>query len=81
MTLSARGKVAKKFALYPPKKMMDALGLREGQPVKYEVEKGKLVVEPLPDPLELALSGRKWAKTSVREFERQSEQEQQELYG
>jgi hypothetical protein len=61
--------------------MMDALGLREGQPVKYEVAEGKLVVEPLLDPFEIALSGRKWAKISVKEFEKESEQEQRELYG
>jgi bifunctional DNA-binding transcriptional regulator/antitoxin component of YhaV-PrlF toxin-antitoxin module len=77
----ATGKVAKKLALYPPKRVMRELGLKEGQRVRYKAEEGRLVVEPLPDPIELALSARKWSKTSVKEFEGQSEKEQAELYG
>lgn len=75
------GKVAKKRALYPPKRVMDKLNLKEGQLVKYTVEDEKLVVEPVRDPFELALKGTKWGKTTVKEFERESEKEQRELYG
>jgi hypothetical protein len=39
------------------------------------------VVEPIPDPIDLALRSKKWAKTSVRELELESEKEQRELYG
>ncbi len=76
----AIGKVAKKFALYPPKKMMRKLGLEEGRGVRYQEEDGKLVVEPLLDPIEVALMSKKWSKTSVREFEAESEREQEELH-
>lgn len=75
------GKVAKKRALYPPKRVMDELDLNEGQFVKYRIEGKKLVVEPVPDPLELALKSKKWGKTTVKEFEKESEKEQRELYG
>ncbi|MDG7015745.1 MAG: AbrB/MazE/SpoVT family DNA-binding domain-containing protein, partial [Nitrososphaerota archaeon] len=75
------GKVAKKLTLYPPKRVMRELGLKEGQLVRYRAEEGRLVIEPLLDPIELALSARKWSKTSVKEFEEQSENEQADLYG
>jgi antitoxin component of MazEF toxin-antitoxin module len=77
--LQTKGKVAKKFALYPPKKMVEQLGLREGQTVAYELMRGQLVVKPIEDPIELALRSKKWAKTSVREFEAESLREQDEL--
>ena len=80
-SLGSSGKVAKKLALYPPKKIMLQLGLDEGQRVKYTVEKGKLVVEPLPNPIDLALKSEKWSSTTVKKFEREAELEQEELYG
>jgi len=75
-----KGRVSKKFALYPPKSLLEGLGLKEGATVKYAVEGGRLIVEPVMDPLDLALSTEKWTKTSVKEFEEESEREQ-ELYG
>jgi antitoxin component of MazEF toxin-antitoxin module len=77
--LHAKGKVGRKFALYPPKEMIVELGLREGQTVRYEVVGGHLVVKPIEDPLDLALKSKKWAKTSIKEFELESEREQDEL--
>ena len=76
----AEGKVAKKFALYPPKRMLEQLGMKEGNRVKYEIQSGKLVVESLPDPLDLALHSKKWTKTTARKIEQESEREQSELY-
>ena len=81
MTVVATGKVAKKRALYPPKEFMDEIGLKEGNPVKYRIEDEKLVVEPVLDPIDLAIKSKKWGKTSVDEFERESETEQGKLYG
>jgi antitoxin component of MazEF toxin-antitoxin module len=77
--LTNEGKVAKKFALYPPKSLMEQLGLKEGQKVRYGVEDGKLVVELLPDPIDLALNSKKWATTSSKALEELSEKEQSEL--
>jgi antitoxin component of MazEF toxin-antitoxin module len=74
--LQVKGKVAKKFALYPPKLIVKQLGLREGQTVAYEVEGHQLVVKLIEDPFELALKSQKWAKTSVAEFEAESQREQ-----
>lgn len=77
--MEAKGKVAKKFALYPPKDMLRQLGLREGQTVGYELIGGSLVVKPIDDPFELAVKSKKWAKTSVEQFEAESAREQDEL--
>ncbi len=77
--MQAKGKVAKKYALYPPKDIIERLGLREGQSVAYELTGRQLVVKPIEDPLELAIRSKKWAKTSVKEFEAESLREQDEL--
>jgi len=73
-------KVGKKGAVYIPKRIMEQLGIREGDRVLMKIENNKLVMEFIPDPLSLALKIRKWAKTTVKEFERESEREQYELY-
>ncbi len=78
--MTTEGRVAKKFALYPPKGLINELGLKEGQRVRYEIEDGKLVVEPLPDPIDVALHSKKWMKTSIRKLESESERDQSELY-
>jgi len=60
---------------------MRELGVRVGDRVLIRVEGNKLVLEFVPDPLLLALRVNKWAKTTVDEFEAESEAEQGELYG
>jgi len=75
------GKVGKKGAIYLPKRIMEKLGVREGDRVLMQVRDNKLVLEFVPDPFSLALKVKKWAKTTVEEFEAESEAEQRELYG
>lgn len=74
-------KVGKKGAIYLPKQIIKSLGIGEGDRVLMRIEGNKLVLEFIPDPLSLALKVRRWAKTTVEEFERESESEQDELYG
>ena len=69
----AVGRVGKKYALYPPKEMLEALGLEVGDRVLYRLEEGKLIVEPLENPFDYALKVKKWARTSLRELEEFSE--------
>ncbi|MDL1957329.1 MAG: hypothetical protein LWW95_09865 [Candidatus Desulfofervidus auxilii] len=45
-----------------------------------KVEDRRLILEFIPNPLTLALKIRKWAKTTVEEFEKESEMMQNELY-
>ena len=81
MSQTIVSKVSKKGAIYLPKRVMRELGVRVGDRVLIRVEGNKLVLEFVPDPLLLALRVNKWAKTTVDEFEAESEAEQGELYG
>ena len=81
MSQTIVSKVGKKGAIYLPKRVMRKLGVRVGDRVLIKVEGNKLVLEFVPDPLLLALRVNKWAKTTVEEFEAESEAEQGELYG
>jgi len=65
--------------LYPPKELMKRLGLQDGYAIVFRVEGDRLVVEKVKDPWTLALQARKWAETTVEEFERESEELQEEF--
>ncbi|MBS7612518.1 AbrB/MazE/SpoVT family DNA-binding domain-containing protein [Candidatus Bathyarchaeota archaeon] len=78
--LSQFSKVGKKGAVYIPKRICEQLGIKEDDRVLMRVEGDKLVLEFIPDPFSLAAKVRKWAKTTVEEFERESEEEQNELF-
>lgn len=75
-------RVGKKGAIYLPRRIMRDLGVKPGDQVIVRVTgENKLLLEFVPDPLTLALRSRKWCRTSVEEFERESEEEQNDLYG
>ncbi|RLI11833.1 AbrB/MazE/SpoVT family DNA-binding domain-containing protein [Candidatus Bathyarchaeota archaeon] len=42
------GRVGSKGELFPPKRVREALGLKPHMKVIYRVERGRLVVEPIP---------------------------------
>jgi antitoxin component of MazEF toxin-antitoxin module len=75
--LRPRAKVAKKFALYPPKRIVEKLHLKEGQTITYEVVGRHLVMKAVEDPFELAIKSKKWAKTSLAQFEAESVRDQE----
>lgn len=74
----AKGIVGKKGELFPPKKIRDELGLKSGNEVEYRVEKTRLIIEPIPDIL-TAIKMPKFAKTTVKEFEKERKQRAQEV--
>ena len=74
-------RIGKKGTIYIPKSILRDMNIKEGDPVIVRIENNKLVLEIIPDPLTLALKVKKWAKTTVEEFERESEKMQEELYG
>ena len=74
----AKGTVGKKGELIPPKKMRDALGLKSGSRVIYRIDESKLIVEPIPDII-TAIKMPKFAKTTVKEFEKERKKLTKEL--
>ncbi|RLE97637.1 MAG: AbrB/MazE/SpoVT family DNA-binding domain-containing protein [Thermoprotei archaeon] len=80
MNPEAKVRISKKFTLYIPKTIAEAAGIKEGDYVKIKVEDSKIILEPIPDPFELALKGPKFAKTTFEEFEKESEEMQNELF-
>ncbi|MHC1600798.1 MAG: AbrB/MazE/SpoVT family DNA-binding domain-containing protein [Candidatus Nezhaarchaeales archaeon] len=70
-------KVGKKGAIYLPKRVLEALGLNEGGYVIVKIGKGRAILEVIPDPLLLAAFSKKWASTTVEDFERESMLEQE----
>lgn len=73
-------RISKKFTLYLPKAIVKAVGIKGGDFVKIRVEDSKIILEPVPDPFDLALKGPKFARTTFEEFERESEEIQNELF-
>ena len=80
MSLVFYAKVGRKGAIYLPKRVMRELGIGEGVRVKLVVEGGEVILKPVRDPFELALKAPKFAKTSLEEFEKESEEMQRELF-
>ncbi|HDI46357.1 MAG TPA: AbrB/MazE/SpoVT family DNA-binding domain-containing protein [Candidatus Methanomethylia archaeon] len=63
-------KICRKGAIYLSKKILESLGAQEGDHLSVKVENGKLILEVIPDPLLLAARTKKWAWTTVEEFEK-----------
>ena len=74
-------RISKKFTLYLPKAVVEAVGLKEGDFVKIKVNGSKIILEPVPNPFDLALKGPKFAKITFEEFEKESEEMQSEVFG
>ncbi len=81
MKSGVKVRISKKFTLYIPKAIAEAVGIEEGDFVKMWVEGSRIVLEPVPDPFDLALRGPKFARTTFEEFEGESEEMQDELFG
>jgi AbrB family looped-hinge helix DNA binding protein len=76
MTLTVETRVGKKFAIYLPKAVVKALGLKEGEKVLLTVAGNMLILEGIKDPIQLALSGKKFASITPEQVEAISLEEQ-----
>lgn len=76
MSLTVEARVGKKYAIYLPKAVVEAVGLREGERVLLRVAGNTVFLESLRDPIELALSGRKFASIKPEQVEAMSLEEQ-----
>lgn len=76
MSLTVKTKIGRKFAVYLPKVIVEALDLKEGERVLLKVMGNALILESLKDPIELALSGKKFASVTPEQAEAISVEEQ-----
>ncbi|RLE68835.1 MAG: AbrB/MazE/SpoVT family DNA-binding domain-containing protein [Thermoprotei archaeon] len=76
MNLTIETFIGKKYAIYLPKKIVKFLNLKEGDKVILKIIDSKIVIEPIYDPIWLAIYGKKFAKISPEEGERISLEEQ-----
>lgn len=76
MSLTVETRVGKKHTIYLPKAVVEATGLKEGERVLLRVAGNTVVLESIQDPLELALSGKKFASMKPEQVEAISLEEQ-----
>ncbi|MBO3809972.1 MAG: AbrB/MazE/SpoVT family DNA-binding domain-containing protein [Candidatus Brockarchaeota archaeon] len=69
-------RVGKKYAIYLPKAVAKAVGLKEGDRVMLRVTEESIILEVIRDPIELALTGKKFASVKPEEIEAISIEEQ-----
>lgn len=76
MSLVVQAKIGKKHAIYLPKAIVAALSLKEGGRVLLKVAGRSVILESLQDPIELALSEKKFASITPEHIETVSSDEQ-----
>lgn len=76
MSLTVEARVGKKYAIYLPKAVVEAIGLKEGERVLLRVAGTTVILESLQDPIKLALSGKKFASIKPEQAEAISLEEQ-----
>lgn len=74
--MEIRIRVGRRLAIYIPKKVAEKLDIKEGDSLILRVAENEIVLKKIMDPIELALSGEKFAKVSPEEIERVSLNEQ-----
>jgi len=75
--LTVEIRVGRKRTIVIPKRVAEALGIDEGSRLLLEVRDGYIVLKPLPDAIYLSIYGEKVAKTSLKELEETSIEEQE----
>jgi len=76
MSLTFETHIGKKYAIYLPKAVVKAVGLKEGERILLRVVGNTVVLESLSDPIQLALHGKKFASVTPEEIEAISLEEQ-----
>jgi len=76
LSLSSEVIIGKKFTVYLPKEIVKAMGFREGERIVLRVVGNTVIMEKVGDPIELAISGPKFASLKPKEIEAISNEEQ-----
>jgi len=74
--MSQTVRVGRKNAVYLPKSVVEALGIKEGDRLQVVVKDNAIVMRPVP---RLFVKRRSWASTTIEEFEAESEELAEEL--
>ena len=77
MGLVAEIRVGRRRTIVIPKRIAEALGIDEGSMLRLEVRGNSIVLEPLPDAVQLSLRGERIARVSLRDLEAASIEEQE----
>lgn len=76
MSLTVQARIGKKYAIYLPKAVVKPLNLAEGEKVLLTVVNGTLTLESIQDPIQLALSGKKFVSVTPKQIETMSLEQQ-----
>jgi bifunctional DNA-binding transcriptional regulator/antitoxin component of YhaV-PrlF toxin-antitoxin module len=74
--LTTESQIGKKHTIYLPKTVVKEAGLHEGMKILIIVDGSRIIIEPLQDPITLALHGKKFAAMTIEEMESASLEEQ-----
>ncbi|MEM2084167.1 MAG: AbrB/MazE/SpoVT family DNA-binding domain-containing protein [Nitrososphaerota archaeon] len=69
--------IGKKYTIYLPKAIVKALNLKEGDKFLLKISGNAIIMEPIHDPIKLALSEEKFASIKPEEVELISLEEQE----
>ncbi|RLF07988.1 MAG: AbrB/MazE/SpoVT family DNA-binding domain-containing protein [Thermoprotei archaeon] len=72
-----KAKVGKKYAIYLPQRVVKALDLKEGERILMRISGNTLIIEKLEDPIQLALTGKKFASLTPEQVKAISLEEQE----
>ncbi|MEB3778840.1 MAG: AbrB/MazE/SpoVT family DNA-binding domain-containing protein [Desulfurococcales archaeon] len=81
MVLVLEVTVGRRRTIVIPKRVAEMLGISEGSRLELRVEDGSIVLEPIPDAVELSLHGEKVAMTGLEELEAESIEQQRRYIG
>ncbi len=76
MSLTVETRIGKKYAIYLPKAVAKAIGIKEGDRVMLRVSGESIILEIIRDPIELATVGKKFVSIKPEEVEAISLEEQ-----
>jgi AbrB family looped-hinge helix DNA binding protein len=69
--------IGKKYTIYLPKAIVKALNLKEGNKILLKVSNNTIIMEPIYDPIKLALSEKMFASIKPEKVELISLEEQE----
>jgi len=69
--MSLISRVGRKYAIYLPKKVVEELGISEGDTIVISIKDNKIIIRPIKKFLRRR---NYWSKTSVEEVEKDSEE-------